>query len=273
MPEYRGRKADNAKVAAAVSSRWKSLGLLRTSVDDDGLAEIVQRAPSLREISIDSERITDRGIEQLCKLPQLVSLLLHHAPLVTDASMPAVGQLSQLRELYLQDTQLSDAGIEALLGLENVWSLQLSGTNITDAGVARLGQMKRVSILNLSMTGIRGHGLSGLHDIERMNLYLEGCLVTDEGLRTYLASHRGIETLSLNATQITDESMPALAALPMLIDLRLNHTAVTDAGIRHWIGHPRLSSIYLEGTEVSREMVQQLRDHEPHHVLIVYPKT
>jgi Leucine-rich repeat (LRR) protein len=46
--------------------------------------------------------------------------------------------LTQLRELYLTDTQVSDAGLEHLRRLTQLENLNLSNTQVTDAGVNEL---------------------------------------------------------------------------------------------------------------------------------------
>lgn len=287
MPEFRGSKVDNKRALAKASKRWKSLDLIDTSVDDEGLIEIANRAPALEEISISSEIISDRGVEQLASLSRLVSLLLHHAPNVTDACMEAVGKMTQLRELYLEDTQLTDAGIRELLELENLKVLDLTGTRISDAGVSLLANLEAVDVLSLDSTNISGQGLNDLPDTEGMMLSMNHCPITDDSLKRYLQSHRKsralslggseitddsinligafqkLEFLDLNNTTVTNESIATISRLPELSELSLDNTSVTDEGMKHLLGHANLLVLYLRGTTVSSEMAKQLKEQSP----------
>ena len=46
--------------------------------------------------------------------------------------------LTNLKKLYLWDTQVTDAGLVHLVGLTNLKWLYLYGTQVTDAGLAEL---------------------------------------------------------------------------------------------------------------------------------------
>ncbi|MBD3675093.1 MAG: hypothetical protein HUJ26_16370 [Planctomycetaceae bacterium] len=290
VPEYGGRKVDNARVVSKASSRWRSLSLWHTQVNDNGIAEIVKRAPNLTEVSIDSEVISDRGIEQLASLSRLVSLLLHHAPNVTNASMEAVGKMTQLRELYLEDTQLTDTGVRELLGFQNLRVLVLTGTRISDTGVSLLANLETIDVLCLDSTNITGQGLSDLPDTQGMMLSMKHCPITDDSLKRYLQSHRKtralslggseitddpikligalqkLEFLDLNNTAVTNESIATISQLPELSELSLDNTGVTDEGMKHLLGHANLLVLELRGTAVSSDMAKQLKEQSPGHL-------
>ena len=59
---------------------------------------------------------------------------------MTDAGLQHLKELSQLRELNLDDTKVSDVGLEQLKGLTQLRELRLDGTNVTVAGVKKLQQ-------------------------------------------------------------------------------------------------------------------------------------
>lgn len=272
MPEFRGKKVTNARILAksGAASRWRSFALYRTQVDDEGITSICQVAQKLEEIHLTSNLITDAAMPALCALPNLRSLLVDDVPQITDEGIAYVPRSSQLRELYLNGTQLSDAGVDAILNCRQIWSLCLDGTKITDAGVAKLGVLPNLRLVSFRDTLVEGWGARDLPDAERTSLYLERCPVSVGGLLAYLETHRKIELLSLNDTRINDEAMSALAALPAISDLRLEGTVVTDAGVERLLGHPSLMTLYLGRTAVSEKLVRQLENKSPQELTVYW---
>ncbi len=82
---------------------------------------------------------TDVALESLKGLTQLQELWLDETN-TTDAGLERLRGLSQLQELYLSNTQVSDAGLPNLKGLTNLRILVLGGTKVTDTGVKKLQQ-------------------------------------------------------------------------------------------------------------------------------------
>ena len=270
MPEFRGKNITNERLLAkSTMSRWKSVSLYRTQIDDDGISRLCETATRLEEVHIQSDRISDLSMPALCALPCLKSLLLDGVPQITDLGIASVAKVSQLRELYLKGTQLSDAGIDALLELSQVWSLSLAGTKITDAGVSKLLTLRRLAIVHLEEVKLHGWGLHALPNTDRMYLYLNGCPIRDDALIPFVTSNDRVAILSLNESTVGDTAMSAIASLPGLTDLRLESTMVTDNGVKYLVGHPSLSMLYLERTGVSIEMIHQLKSRSPND-LIVY---
>lgn len=260
MPQFLGKGVTNERLLAKANpTRWRSLSLLRTRIDDEGLNAVCEVALNLEEIEIQSELISDSSMPALCGLPKLQSLLFQGVPRVTDVGIAHVAHAKELRELYLTDTQLTNTGVESFKRLQHVWSLTLDGTRITDSGVAGLAAMPNVHLLCLNRTSIEGWGLAELPNAERFDVYLEGCPLTDYGVCKFVATHDRLRRLSLNETPVTDGCLLGLAGLPSIEDLRLNGTAVTDDGIRSFLGHPSLSAIYLERTAVTEQAVLQLK--------------
>ena len=63
---------------------------------------------------------------------------VHLGDTATDADLAHLSGLTELRALYLYDTQVTDAGLVHLAGLTKLRGLSLSDTRATDAGVAEL---------------------------------------------------------------------------------------------------------------------------------------
>ena len=68
---------------------------------------------------------------------------------VTDAGLKHVKGLTQLRDLYLDETKITDAGLEDLRGLTELRTLCLGDTQVTDAGLANLKGLTQLQELLL----------------------------------------------------------------------------------------------------------------------------
>ncbi len=104
--------------------------------------------------------------------------------------------------------EVTDDGVTHLLSLENLAELQIRETGVTSAGVKRLAALSRLERLDLS-----------------------GLAVDDDALLA-LTSLDNLAMLRLNdCSQVTDASLAALQAFPRLIELELNGTSITAAGL------------------------------------------
>lgn len=271
MPEFKGKKTTNAVLLSKPSiGRWVSLSLYRTRVDDTGVAALCDLARKLEELQIASDLLTDASMPHICRLPKLVSLFLDPVPGITDDGVSNVAMASGLCELYLCGTQLSDAGIGPILNCQQIWSLCLSGTKVSDEGVSRLGELRKLSLLSLNNTSVRGFGLAGLPRTERMYLHLNDSQVNNEGLLAFLDTDPSIEILALSGTLVTDAAMAFIARIRRLVELRLERTSISDAGVREFIGHPSLRMLYVGGTAVSQTMVQLLKNRSPQPLTVYF---
>jgi len=72
-----------------------------------------------------------------------------------------------------------------------------------------------------------------------------------------------LTALDLSGTRITDAGLVHLKGLPRLSSLTLTATQVTDAGLEHLKGMTGLKTLYLNGTDVTDASVQQFKQSRP----------
>jgi hypothetical protein len=72
-----------------------------------------------------------------------------------------------------------------------------------------------------------------------------------------------LESLSLIATNVTDDQLKILAGLKSLRSLRLNQTVVSDAGLKHIGRMKSLKYLCLGGVDATPEGVKQLKRDLP----------
>jgi hypothetical protein len=100
--------------------------------------------------------------------------------------------------------------------------LLLKDEIIDDAGMAYVGRMKRLECLYFwDATKITDAGAKLLHDMPRLRY------------------------IHLSTSQVGDEGLAAIAKLPNLDGLSMQRNRITDAGVAHLAGHPKLKELWI----------------------------
>ncbi len=94
----------------------------------DGLAS------PLTQLHLDGTKLTDKELDSVGRLTELVGLWLDDTN-ITDDGLAHVRNLRRLHRLYLNNTKITDHGLQHLTGLKNLAELRIQNTKITDAGV------------------------------------------------------------------------------------------------------------------------------------------
>lgn len=105
----------------------------------DRSAEVFAGWPELIQLVIHGCTITDAGFAKLSGLKKLKRLGLQYA-YIGDASMPIVGQNTDLENLILSFTRVTDAGLPHLYNLQKLQYLAIQSQTITPAAIATLRQ-------------------------------------------------------------------------------------------------------------------------------------
>ena len=72
----------------------------------------------------------------------------------TDATLVQVSRLSQLDELFLNQSSVTDAGLQHLDGLTDLTTLYVGDTQVSDAGLAHPKRLTKLSELRLHRTQV-----------------------------------------------------------------------------------------------------------------------
>jgi mono/diheme cytochrome c family protein len=100
-------------VLTGAGSQIVDLNLSNAAIDDDDLAALGDLA-AVTQLRLGRNRITDRGLATLARLPKLESLNLYGNAGVTDAGVEALGRIATLRQVYLWQTGVTGAGVAKL---------------------------------------------------------------------------------------------------------------------------------------------------------------
>lgn len=176
---------------------------------------------------------------------------------VTDDQLALLRHLTKLRDLVIDDPDITDEGCRHLATLPALEFLLLRGTRISNASLARLGRLHKLRVLRLENCRVTSDGLASLADLHQLIvLDLSGTQVDDAGAER-LAKFSQLQRVCLKRTRVSDRGLRALASLP-LHHLWLDETRVTDAGLAHLREHTTLDTLRFCNTAVSDEGVGHL---------------
>ncbi|MFV1965423.1 MAG: leucine-rich repeat domain-containing protein [Pirellulaceae bacterium] len=143
------------------------------SVDDRDLRNLDPERP-LRNLALGRTSITDQGLAVLAErdLTRLEWLDLSFTE-ATDAGLAYAAEAVNIRQLSLQETQITDRGLETIGRFGNLEELDLSGTQVTDDGLAYLERLPRLRLLWLTGSRISNAALPRLlqmKNLERLDI-------------------------------------------------------------------------------------------------------
>ena len=118
-------------------------------------------------LSFKFTKITDAGLKDVTKFPQLTLLSLKNTP-ITDNGLKEVAKLHKIEWLDISATKITDTGLKELANLTQLNYLEMSGTEITDTGLKELVTLKNLTRIGLSVTKITDEGLQQLVKLKKL---------------------------------------------------------------------------------------------------------
>lgn len=202
---------------------------------------------------------------------------------IADADMSVLGEMTQLRHLFLHDTELGDAVLEATSKLPNLETLDLSRSKITAAGLAKWHPPKKLKTLMLIECDIGEGSLNGLKDHAELEILrlcdtktvssnlinlgqlpkldeidLSGTLV-DGSCIPWIAKQYQLSTLRLADSKLSAEDVIEVGRqFVKLREISLERLPITDKAIRLLSHGRRLNTLDLSGTEFIDEMTPNM---------------
>lgn len=253
----------------------RTLELRNTQITGTELSAL-RSLPHLQSIDLAGAKLTDDGLSRTAFPTQLQSLDTHNTavsddgarriaeivglrwfsggPMISDAGLASLSQLSSLEELHLRGRLITDAGIQHLRALTELRRLTLRGTNVTASAVQDLKQalpqldvavsaecipfspsvrtheeaVREIEAFDGSVTVLAGHQAS---------VCLRAPLGMDEAFISLVTSFDQLRSLQCAGGWLSDAG---LRQLPPLNDLRsLSLRGDTFAQVETaWIGAP-----------------------------------
>jgi Leucine-rich repeat (LRR) protein len=239
-------------------TRLQQLWLTETRVTDDGIAP-VSGLVELSALTVSSPRFTGAGLKHLTKLGQLRYLACSDCP-VTDAGLESIAALDRLEWLKLVRTKVTDRSVAALKKLTRLRELDLTGSYVSDAGLIALKKAlpgcritpepkdnasteRRAAALQV----LKGGGLLRIRMGDRLMDVADPSKLPAEPFTVF--------AIDVDLKVVHRKGTDALLALVKthfheIEDISFAQTDVTNMGMEHLRGMPRLQKVFLEGTGV-----------------------
>ena len=186
------------------STSLRFVDLSHTSIDDSNARHLNDRRFFLTKLSLAGTQLSVIGINEVI------------------AGCPTFAL--DLGELNLDDEAVSQLKLQAFK--MNSRGLILRGNPITDKSLVHLNG---ISELDLSDTKCTGSELEQLTQVA--SLKLDGITVDDAGIVKLLSVNSVITSLSLRNTQVTDETLKAIAQHNSVSELELGDGEITSEGL------------------------------------------
>lgn len=106
-------------------------------ITDASLNALQRIAPQVLWLDLGGTRVSDKGLAELAKLPNLTRLHLQHTQ-VGDSGVTQVARLAGLEYLNLYGTAVTDKGLDALSSMKQLRALYVWETRVTPGGISRL---------------------------------------------------------------------------------------------------------------------------------------
>ena len=158
---------------------------------------------------------------------------------IGDEHLQQLNELTALRELILDKSNVTDAGLAPLKKLPNLDHLRLRGAKITDQGFHDICQLSSLKRLNLPQADLTDAGLAELPALDKLEL------------------------LRLGSPRVTNAGIEKIAAVKSIRWLHLIDIPVTDPALKSIAELPNLESLYLDGARISDDAYEQFFRVQP----------
>ena len=184
-----------------------------------------------------------------------------YAPLprpITNEDMENLAGLESLTTFQVNKIGITDDGLRFLESCPKIDKILLHGLDLTDACFEHFKGLKKLTHIDFTSGCPRmvGTGIDALKESPISELRFVGTGLQDEAI-PHLSIFKGLKSLSLSETKVTDTGIKSLQELSKLSALDLSQTAVTPEAILSLKGL-NLTNLSLGQPDTWDEIVSQL---------------
>lgn len=262
--------AVEGKERLAIVSEFREVGALSIHPDvlDAEFVELLKRFKTLRHFDMSTRKLDVNAGAGLAELTALSHLTIEEP--IEDASLAALAQLPNLKELTLDASQLTSQSIASARGFPKLRKLTLLG-DLRDPGpLGAILQNESIEVLDLGVCRISANALAAIENAQSITeLSVDGDEGNEElfGHIAKLGKLIKIQAYGLRPSQL--QQIGALAACPDLSQMTLTGMKLkeSDFGLLQPLTQLRLLS--LEGS-VSNEAIEAFLRAAPQCKVKVY---
>ncbi len=183
----------------------------------------------------------------------------------TDDTLASIVTLPHLEHVRILSDGVSDAGLLHLARAKDLTALEIGSKKLTAASFATLTGLKRLNKLSLGLwePQITDAGLLHISELAHLEmLTIDAFNISSESLAR-IAKLPKLRILQVDSCFISDSDLECLAAARELMALTLINANVTDSGLTHLEKMTKLSMVDLRGTKVTAQGESGLRQALP----------
>lgn len=248
-----------------------------TFVTNHGMSALFD-CRELRTLDLSATLLTDAGLSELKRFPELHTLALRsisyladnelrYFPDVTDVGLKALTEIPTLRSLDLTGCQHTDQSLAEIQKLNQLHTLLLGSglnwrdTGITDAMLNRLVAM--TELRTLSLAGQKNISVEGYQTLRRLQklqeLDLSSTALTDAHL-DHLKDLPELRRLHLGDVKLTDLGLQQIGQMRSLQILDIRNCECTGSSLKHLAGLRDLRRLILSDRDLNDQVLRSLRE-------------
>jgi prepilin-type processing-associated H-X9-DG protein len=213
--------------------------------------------PKTVDLSDIKEKISDKDLEDLKKLPEIEILKLTKTS-ITDQGLVNLSALKNLKELHLNKTGINGTGFKYLTELSKLEKLNIVETKFLDENIIYLCQLKQLKWLacndEISDNGTK-QITEGLKDLE--NFY-SSAKTTDTGF-SYISSLKNLKEFYPGKNDnITNKGIKYISTLPSLTRIGMSGVNLDDESLEYLGRISSLETIMLSSDKITNEGLKNL---------------
>ncbi|WP_146461942.1 hypothetical protein [Rubripirellula tenax] len=149
---------------------------------------------------------------------------------VDDSMMSALEDNDSIETFIVDKGIVTDAAMPTIAALPNLRQLRLRLSPIGDEGFRELSKCPSLMFLNLPQCECTAEGIAALASLPRLRQLRIGSPKLGNDATREIAKIQTLRTVHLIKVPVTDEGLKLLAEMPQLESLYLDDSAVTEAG-------------------------------------------
>lgn len=226
-------------------------------------ADLPPENTKLFEVDLNSCDIEDQDLQNLIPLAEMESIIVNHTPL-TDACIPYLNQLTNLRLLHISGCKITEAGLSELSSQLDLYAYYAGNMNLHDDAAKDFTRYPELKFFAVSGNPITGKSLEDFLALnELLTLHIHQTEIDDESL-ALLSQFPNLTSLWLGSSLNSEQGlMNSIRNLTQLRALHIYSVPVSDLGTNTLADMKNLKDIALVGTNISDANLARLKQALP----------